>query len=58
MILKVGSKWSSSDHKTFYVKAIVDIEGYTWVHYGEVNTDKEYSCYRETFLQRFNPLPE
>lgn len=58
MILKVGSKWTGGDRKVFYIKAIIDIEGYTWVHYGEFATDREYSCYRESFLSRFTPMPD
>lgn len=58
MILTVGSKWSGSDRKIFYVKAVVELEGHTWVHYGEWGTDREYSCYQESFLSRFTPLPK
>lgn len=58
MILTVGSKWAGNDRKVFYIKAIVDIEGHTWVHYGEYGTDREYSCYRESFLSRFTSIPD
>jgi len=58
MLIKEGSKWSGSNNKVFYVKAVVVLEGNTWVHYGEWGNDREYSCYQESFLSRFKPLPE
>jgi len=51
---KVGSKWRSGNFKHFYVKAVVELEGHTWVYYGEYGTDREYSCYLESFLERFS----
>ena len=59
MIIKEGSKWSGGDsRKVFYVKAVIELEGNVWVHYGEHGTDREYSCYQESFEARFQPLPE
>jgi hypothetical protein len=54
---KVGSKWWSGDSKTFYIKAVVELEGKTWVYYGEYGSDREYSCYLESFLERFTEMP-
>lgn len=61
MIIKEGSRWAGSDYRTvFIVLHTVEQEGHTWVHYREEsgNPPKEYSCYQESFLQRFNQLPE
>lgn len=58
----VGSRWWSGTSAKFIVIDVITIEGYTWVHYRD-DTDKaeqprEYSCYLESFLQRFTGLPE
>lgn len=63
-MIKVGSRWESVD-KQFRVLAIVEHEGHIWIHYREdlgikvpVLECREYSCYEESFLLRFRPLPE
>lgn len=56
MTLRVGSKWWSGNNKIFYVKAVVELEGNTWVYYGEHGTNREYSCYLESFLGRFKEM--
>ena len=62
-MIKDGTIWQSSDKK-FVVLHTIDLEGHTWVHYREHDPKKatleckEYSCYLESFLVRFNPLPE
>ena len=59
-MVKEGTRWSSSDGKTFHVIHRVELEGHIWIHYIlEAKEDsKEYSCYEESFLSRFTPLPE
>lgn len=49
----IGSRWTGDAKKFFIVKAVVELEGNTWVHYGEENTNKEYSCWIDSFLTRF-----
>jgi hypothetical protein len=63
--VKLGSLWNAPDGKYFRVIGLVDHEGQTWIHYREdlgikVPTlqCREYSCYLESFVSRFNPLPE
>ncbi len=65
MIVKQGSRWGTADRKHFLVLSVTEIDGHTWVHYREDRgikvpaiECKEYSCYVESFVQRFNPLPE
>lgn len=65
MIVKEGSRWGTADRKHFLVLSVTEIDGHTWVHYREDRgikvpaiECKEYSCYLESFIQRFNPLPE
>lgn len=60
MIIKDGSRWWAADTKRFIVLHTVEQDGHSWVHYRDENGNppKEYSCYKESFLQRFNPLPE
>jgi hypothetical protein len=55
---KIGSKWSGLERDVFYVMHTIEIEGHTWVHYKKENSGQEYSCYVESFLQRFRELPE
>lgn len=62
-MVKEGSKWTSTSHNDkFHVIHVVEIEGNTWVHYIKENapedSNREYSCYLESFLQRFRPIPE
>lgn len=64
MKVKEGSVWRTTDDKKFRVLGIVEAEGHTWVHYrnelkGFDQSDaKEYSCYIESFVERFSPTPE
>jgi hypothetical protein len=55
MIPKVGSRWTGqSSSITFRVLHIVELDGHTWVHYcNEDKGDSAYSCYVESFLERF-----
>jgi len=61
-MVKAGSKWSGSDSQKFHVIHVIELEGHTWVHYIKDNTPedeiREYSCYIESFLERFSPIPE
>jgi len=60
---KEGSRWSGGD-KHFRVLHVIDQDGHTWVHYRDepkqnlLEPIKEYSCYLESFLSRFNQVPE
>ena len=60
---KDGSKWSSTGgNDVFHVLHTIEIDGHTWVHYvkdtAKGNEYREYSCYVESFLERFRALPE
>jgi len=55
---KEGSRWSGTEREVFIVLHTVEVDGHTWVHYRKNSTDTEYSCYVESFLQRFNPILE
>lgn len=60
---KDGSRWSGSDNSVFHVLHTIVIDGQIWVHYikettKETNEAREYSCYLESFLERFRALPE
>ena len=61
-MIKQGSRWASTD-KEFIVLAVVEQDGHTWVHYREdlgikvpALQCREYSCYQESFLQRFREI--
>jgi hypothetical protein len=56
MIPKAGSRWTSQNgYIIFRVLHIVELDGHTWVHYcNEDDGEKKYSCYVESFLERFS----
>lgn len=60
-MIKVGSRWEGID-KTFVVINTIEQDGHTWVHYREDSNKKpvleckEYSCYQESFVQRFREI--
>jgi hypothetical protein len=63
-MVKAGTLWGSIDKK-FRVLSVTEIEGNTWVHYREDRgikipaiECKEYSCYQESFVQRFRQILE
>jgi hypothetical protein len=60
-MIKEGSKWSSVTGQEFRVISVVELEGHTWVHYIKENISeddiREYSCYIESFLDRFREQP-
>lgn len=62
MEIKNGSRWHGSDSTVFVVIGTMLVEGKDWVYYrAEKPKDHmpaEYSCYQESFLSRFRPLPE
>ena len=57
-----GSRWWTSKGQTFVVISTALVEDKEWVYYRtEQPVDhlpKEFSCYKESFLSRFSPLPE
>lgn len=57
--IKEGTRWNGGD-KIFVVISEVETEGHTWIHYREENKiePREYSCYKESFVQRFRQLPD
>ena len=59
-IPKDGSKWTGGTGDRFHVLSTIELEGHTWVHYIKEDAvdPREYSCYVESFLERFRELPE
>jgi hypothetical protein len=61
-MIKAGSCWTSKNGKIFQIISRTEIEERTWIFYRllENNPDevKEFSCYEESFLERFHQLPE
>ena len=51
-IPKEGSKWAGVDN-IFIVINTIELDGHTWVHYRKDTNGQEYSCYVESFLDRF-----
>ena len=60
--IEEGSKWYGTGdmRKHFIVIHEVEANGNIWVHYRDNFGDppREYSCYKESFLQRFTRLPD
>lgn len=60
--IKIGSKWTGTEGRNFVVISTMQIEGKNWVYYRAENPKdhmpKEFSCFEESFLVRFRPLPE
>ena len=54
-IPKDGSKWISID-EVFVVLHTIELDGHIWIHYRKEKSDQEYSCYMESFLERFTPV--
>lgn len=51
--VKTGSVWSAINGTEFRVLSVVDADGHTWVHYISVDTGMEFSCWIESFVNRF-----
>lgn len=62
MEIKNGSRWWANGGKVFVVISTATLEDKDWIYYrAEQPVDHlpaEFSCYRESFLSRFSPLPE
>ena len=62
-MVKVGSKWSGTGNEKniFRVIHVVELDDHTWIHYIKENapedSNREYSCYEESFLSRFREIP-
>lgn len=56
---KVGSRWFAADGIRFRVINIVFVDDHQWVHYIKESQDsaQEYSCFLESFLERFSETP-
>jgi hypothetical protein len=57
-IPKIGSKWNGhGSSEVFRVLHTIEIDGHIWVHYRDDNDgDRKYSCYVESFLERFREM--
>ena len=60
-MVESGSKWMGAEGNQFRVLNVVTLEdGHTWVYYIKNNADpescREYSCYVESFLERFTEI--
>ena len=55
MIIEVGDSYKDVNGKKFVVVHLVqDLAGHNWVHYRNQQTGDEYSCWEESFLERFS----
>jgi len=54
-IPKEGSRWATIT-ETFVVLHTIELNGHIWIHYRLESSDREYSCYVESFLERFTPV--
>jgi hypothetical protein len=60
--IEAGSVWSSVGGVHFQVISETYIDGNVWIHYRKIDKEteepKEFSCYKESFLDRFTKLPK
>jgi len=56
--VKEGSVWEGSDRKQFLVLHTIEKDNHVWVHYRQNGKDnnQEYSCYVESFVNRFREV--
>ena len=61
-MIEEGTCWAGSSGKVFLVLKRIELDGHIWIYYrNRLNKEddvKEYSCYEESFLERFHKLPE
>ena len=60
IIPKSGSTWMSADGNRFRVidSIFLEEDGHQWVHYMRVENSNIYSCYLESFLERFREVQD
>lgn len=59
--IKPGTKWGAYTGQEFIVIAeVVADDGHKWIYYRDADGDppREYSCYKESFILRYDQLPE
>ena len=58
--VREGTKWSGPNKEFIVIAEVEADDGHTWIYYRDAVGDppREYSCYKESFLQRFRILPE
>lgn len=58
MIVKEGSTWADHNDIQYMVIHVINQDGNQWVHYRNNSKTEptEYSCYVESFLQRFTQV--
>ena len=60
-MIKVGSKWVGNENNIFRVIHVIELDDHTWIHYIKDNapedSNREYSCYEESFLSRYREIP-
>lgn len=59
-LIKVDSSWSDGMGKKFHIIKVAELDGYLWIHYKQdrIVEHKEFSCYLESFLERFTEVSE
>lgn len=56
--VREGSIWQGNDRNQFIVLHTIEKDGNIWVHYRQNGKDnnQEYSCYLESFVNRFTEV--
>jgi hypothetical protein len=56
-MIKANSYWTNHTGQEFIVLHIIDdSQGHTWVHYRPIDSAREFSCYADSFLERFTAI--
>lgn len=56
MQINVGTKWQGTGRTQFVVISVTEVDEHIWVHYRDDKGTREYSCYKESFVQRYSPV--
>ena len=52
-MIKIGSKWLSTDMSLFYVRGVEERSDGIWVFYENRAKDRTYECLIDAFTSRF-----
>ena len=58
--VREGTRWQAYTTTVVVLAEVEAEDGHKWVYYRDEKGDppREYSCYKESFLLRYSPLPE
>lgn len=54
--IQAGTRWRGVSNHVIVIYEIKAEDGHEWIYYrdADVDTPREYSCYKESFLDRYS----